>query len=84
MLESFREKLETSEKACKMTSFSCPHYDERQDGCRRIGDVCVPGRPGCVLFKNSTFAVPWQERLEARRRLQREDELRRRAPEDDR
>lgn len=53
-----------------MASFSCPHYDEYRDTCVRIGDVCVPGRPGCVLFRNSGFAVPWQQRLEAKRREQ--------------
>lgn len=51
-----------------MTSFSCPHYDSNRDACDRIGDFCVPGRPGCVLFGNSKFAVPWQQRLEAKRR----------------
>lgn len=35
--------------------------------CQRIGDLCVPGRPGCVLAKNSGFAVPWEQRLEAKR-----------------
>lgn len=50
-----------------MSSFSCPHYDDSCDGCLKIGDLCVPGRPGCVLFKNSVFAVPWQQRLEAKR-----------------
>ncbi|MCL4202947.1 MAG: hypothetical protein KJ000_10640 [Pirellulaceae bacterium] len=57
-----------------MSSFSCPHYDDEHDTCQRIGDLCVPGRPGCVLFNNSTFAVPWQQRLEAKRR-EREEEL---------
>jgi hypothetical protein len=47
-----------------MSSFSCPHYDDSRDACQRIGDVCVPGRPGCVLFNNSGFAVPWQQRLD--------------------
>lgn len=50
-----------------MSSFSCPHYDEEHDTCQRVGDLCVPGRPGCVLFKNSVFAVPWEERLAAKR-----------------
>ena len=50
-----------------MSSFSCPHYDDEHDICQRVGDLCVPGRPGCVLFKNSVFAVPWEERLAAKR-----------------
>jgi hypothetical protein len=55
-----------------MSSFSCPHYDVNRDWCERIGDLCVPGRPGCVLYQNSVFAVPWQERLEEKRRLAEE------------
>ncbi len=50
-----------------MSSFSCPHYDDAHDTCQRVGDLCVPGRPGCVLFTNSVFAVPWEERLAAKR-----------------
>jgi hypothetical protein len=50
-----------------MNSFSCPHYDDEHDTCQRVGDLCVPGRTGCVLFKNSVFAVPWEERLAAKR-----------------
>ena len=50
-----------------MSSFSCPHYDDEHDTCQRVGDLCVPGRTGCVLFTNSVFAVPWEERLAAKR-----------------
>jgi hypothetical protein len=57
-----------------MSSFSCPHYDDEHDMCRRVDDLCVPGRPGCVLAKNSGFAVPWEQRLEAKRR-ERDGEL---------
>jgi len=46
-----------------MSSFSCPHYDHQRDDCLRLAAECVPGRPGCVLFRNSVFAVPWEERL---------------------
>jgi hypothetical protein len=49
-----------------MSSFSCPHYDANHDDCLRLPAECVPGRPGCVLFKNSVFAVPWEQRLEAK------------------
>jgi|GEM_PF-1271545 len=49
-----------------MSSFSCPHYDDQHDTCQRVGDWCVPGRPGCVLFKNSVFAVLWEQRLAAK------------------
>ena len=58
-----------------MSSFSCPHYDDRCDGCQRIGDLCVPGRPGCVLSGNSGFAVPWQQRLESKRQALGDDKL---------
>ena len=57
-----------------MSSFSCPHYDDKHEMCQRVGDLCVPGRPGCVLAKNSGFAVPWEQRLEAKRR-EREGDL---------
>lgn len=50
-----------------MSSFSCPHYHPSVDKCLQIGDWCVPGRPGCVLYGNSAFAVPWQERLARKR-----------------
>lgn len=52
-----------------MSSFYCHHFDIDREWCERIGDLCVPGRPGCVLYQNSVFAVPWQERLEEKRRL---------------
>ena len=51
-----------------MTSFSCPHFDCLADACLRLRAECVPGRPGCVLCKNSVFAVPWQERLAAKQK----------------
>jgi hypothetical protein len=44
-------------------TFSCPHFDINRDHCLRLKADCVPGRPGCVLAKNSVFAVPVQERL---------------------
>lgn len=50
-----------------MTSFSCPHFMQQQDWCQRLGALCVPGRPGCVIPKSTVFAVPWQQRLEAKR-----------------
>jgi hypothetical protein len=46
-------------------SFSCPHYDFSGEGsCIRLEKPCVPGRPGCVLRRNSRFLVPVEERLE--------------------
>lgn len=50
-----------------MASFSCPHYDADHDDCLKLNAECVPGRPGCVLFKNSVFAVSWQQRLANKR-----------------
>lgn len=46
-------------------SFSCPHFDINRDHCVRTRAACVPGRPGCVLQHNSTFAVPPALRIEA-------------------
>ncbi len=53
-----------------MSSWSCPHFDEQAEYCRRLKTDCVPGRKGCVLPKNLRFAVPPEQRvaeLEARR-----------------
>lgn len=51
-----------------MTSFSCPHFAQHRDWCQKLDDWCVPGRLGCVIPKTTVFAVPWQQRLEAKRR----------------
>lgn len=53
-------------------SFSCPHFEMVEEKCLRVGQPCVPGRPGCVLRANSVFAVPVDERLE--NRFGREDD----------
>jgi hypothetical protein len=47
-------------------SFSCPYFQFKDDFCYRLNVVCVPGRPGCVLQKNSKFVVPVEERLRER------------------
>jgi hypothetical protein len=52
-------------------TFSCPHFDINRDHCLRLKTDCVPGRPGCVLAKNSVFAVPVSERLSAPARSKR-------------
>lgn len=46
-----------------MSSFGCPHYDWDREHCIRLHKDCVPGRPGCVLCKNSVFLFPVEERL---------------------
>jgi hypothetical protein len=46
-----------------MSSWSCPHLDEKSDYCRRLKTDCVPGRRGCILPANMTFAVPPEERI---------------------
>lgn len=54
-----------------MSSWSCPHLDEKDEYCRRLKTDCVPGRGGCVLPKNLRFAVSPEERiakLKARRK----------------
>lgn len=57
-----------------MSSFSCPNLDQEHDYCIRLCTDCVPGRPGCVLSKNSVFVVPVEQRIrekeEAKRRVQ--------------
>lgn len=45
-------------------SFSCPHFNPNNDRCDRTRARCVPGRRGCVLAKNSVFAVPPKLRVE--------------------
>lgn len=46
-----------------MSSWSCPHLDERTDNCRRLKVPCVPGRKGCVLPNNLRYAVPPEQRV---------------------
>lgn len=59
-----------------MSSFSCPHFEMQREYCMRLQTDCVPGRPGCVLSKNSVFAVPAEERIrqkeEAKQRMKDE------------
>ena len=52
-------------------SFSCPHFNMKNDTCLRLDRRCVPGRPGCVLRVNSVFVVPVEERLEAEKNRDR-------------
>lgn len=54
-----------------MSSFSCPHFDMQRESCTRLDTDCVPGRPGCVLAKNSVFAVPVEDRLRAKEEAKR-------------
>ena len=44
-----------------MSSFSCASFDMEHDYCMRLRANCVPGRPSCVLSKNSVFAVPVEQ-----------------------
>lgn len=44
-------------------TFTCPHLDPGRDWCLLLKTDCVPGRPGCVLRKTSTFLVPVEERI---------------------
>ena len=47
-------------------SFACPHFTPDPDACLRVRCECIPGRPGCAIAKNTVFATPWEERLQAR------------------
>ena len=49
-----------------MSSFSCPHWEMENEHCLRLHAECVPGRPGCVLCRNSGFAVPVEQRIRER------------------
>ncbi|HVU35056.1 MAG TPA: hypothetical protein VHE61_16605 [Opitutaceae bacterium] len=44
-------------------SFSCPHFRLNDEHCLRLNTDCVPGRRGCVLPKDTVFAVPAEERV---------------------
>ena len=57
-------------------SFSCPHFHPDDEHCLRLKTDCVPGRRGCVLESNTTFAVPAEVRVR-----EREEEKRRQAAE---
>jgi len=46
-----------------MSSFSCPHFDGEMKICLKLRKDCIPGRPGCVLRGNSSFAFPPEERI---------------------
>jgi hypothetical protein len=48
-----------------MSSWACPHLDEKSDYCQRLKTECVPGRRGCVLPTNLKFAVPPEQRTRA-------------------
>lgn len=49
----------------KDMSFFCPHFNPDNEHCDRVRDHCIPGRTGCVLARNSTFAVSAQARINA-------------------
>lgn len=67
-----------------MSSFSCPHFDMANDFCIRLRTDCVPGRPGCVLEKNSVFAVPVEERIRAKQEERKRKEQQAQDDNDDR
>ncbi len=48
-----------------MSSWSCPHLDEKTDSCQRLKTDCVPGRRGCILPKNLVFAESPEQRINA-------------------
>lgn len=55
-------------------TFSCPHFDMDHQVCMKLQQPCVPGRPGCVLRRNSVFKVPAEERIAERQEQQQERE----------
>jgi hypothetical protein len=46
-----------------MSSFSCPYVFSEDNNCLKLKTDCVPGRPGCVLANKFQFAVPVEQRL---------------------
>lgn len=53
-------------------SFSCPFFRPGDDYCLRLKTDCVPGRRGCVLPRDTVFAVAAEERV----RLKEEEKRR--------
>lgn len=53
-------------------SFSCPHFRPEDEHCLRLNTDCVPGRRGCVLPKDTHFAVPAEERVRAKEEEKRQ------------
>ncbi|MFB6344324.1 MAG: hypothetical protein ABEK50_00925 [bacterium] len=56
-----------------MGSFTCPHMKVKERYCMRLKAECVPGRPGCIIPDDTNFNVGWEERLEKRRKLKKDD-----------
>jgi hypothetical protein len=56
-----------------MSSFSCPHFEMENEHCLRLHTDCVPGRPGCVLYQSSVFAVPVEQRIRERAEARQRD-----------
>ena len=56
-----------------MSSFSCPNFQMERDYCMKLRTDCVPGRPGCVLSKNSVFAVPVEQRIREKAEAKQHD-----------
>ena len=44
--------------------FACPHFEPNTDSCLSVRRECVPGRPGGAIAQTTSFAVPWEKRLE--------------------
>ena len=44
-------------------SFSCPHFDIKNDRCLLLKKDCVPGRRGCVLAKTSKFVYNVEDKM---------------------
>lgn len=55
-------------------SFSCPYFRPDDEHCLRLNTDCVPGRRGCVIGKDTVFAVPAEVRVR-----DKEEEKRRKA-----
>ena len=57
-------------------SFSCPHFCPDEEHGLRLKTDCVPGRPGCVLGRETVFATPVAERIRLKEEERREQAAR--------
>jgi hypothetical protein len=46
-------------------TFSCPHFDIDDGGCKKLKTECIPTRKGCVLRGKVKVGEDIERRLEA-------------------
>ena len=63
-------------------TFSCPNYDLKTETCQRLNNLCVAGRPGCVLQGKVDFGEDIDVRI--KRAEERAENKRQRRAQSDR